>query len=51
MRYEDLPADAIEWAKISSVDLIGCALAAADEEAPQIAERCWRWAVAAAARA
>ncbi len=39
MRYEDLPVDAVEWAKISAVDLIGCALASADEEAPKIVER------------
>ena len=39
MRYQDLPAEAVEWAKISCVDMIGCALAAVDEEGPQIAER------------
>ncbi|MBI3041891.1 MAG: MmgE/PrpD family protein [Betaproteobacteria bacterium] len=39
MRYEDLPSDAVHWAKLSFTDTIGCALAAVDEEAPRIAER------------
>jgi 2-methylcitrate dehydratase PrpD len=39
MRYEDLPPEALRWAKISLIDTIGCALAAVDEEAPRIAER------------
>jgi 2-methylcitrate dehydratase PrpD len=39
MRYEDLPPEAIHWAKVSFIDAIGCALAAVDEEAPRIAER------------
>lgn len=39
MQYEDLPSDAVRWAKISFVDTIGCALAAVDEEAPQIANK------------
>jgi len=39
MRYEDLPPQAVHWAKVSIVDTIGCALAAVDEEAPRIAER------------
>ena len=39
MRYEDLPADAVEWAKISFIDTIGCAFAAVDEAGPRIATR------------
>jgi 2-methylcitrate dehydratase PrpD len=39
MRYEDLPPDALKWAKVSIVDTIGCALAGAHEDAPKIAER------------
>lgn len=39
MRYEDLPPAAVQWAKVSIIDTIGCALAAVDEEAPRIAER------------
>jgi 2-methylcitrate dehydratase PrpD len=39
LRYEDLPAEAVRWAKISIADTIGCALAAVAEEAPRIAER------------
>jgi 2-methylcitrate dehydratase PrpD len=39
MRYEDLPKEAVEWAKISVIDTIGCAFAGVDEEAPQIVER------------
>ena len=39
MRYEDLPAEAIKWAKISFIDTIGCAFAAVDEAGPQIAAR------------
>lgn len=39
MRYEDLPPEAIRWAKISFIDTIGCAFAAVDEDAPRIAER------------
>lgn len=39
MRYEDLPADAIRWAKISFVDTIGCAFAGIDEKAPRIAQK------------
>lgn len=39
LRYEDLPPEAVHWAKISLIDTIGCALAAVNEEAPRIAER------------
>lgn len=39
MRYEDLPPEAVQWAKVSIVDTIGCALAGAHEDAPRIAER------------
>ncbi len=39
MRYEELPPEAVHWAKVSIVDTIGCALAAVDEDAPRIAER------------
>ncbi|MPZ46805.1 MAG: MmgE/PrpD family protein [Betaproteobacteria bacterium] len=39
MRYEDLPPEAVQWAKVSIIDTIGCALAAVDEDAPRIAER------------
>jgi 2-methylcitrate dehydratase PrpD len=38
MNYDQLPAEAVKWAKISLVDTIACALAAADEEGPRIAE-------------
>lgn len=39
MRYEDLPADAVHWAKVSLIDTIGCALAGAHEECAAIATR------------
>src|SRR5687767_13689660 len=39
MRYEDLPAEAVQWAKISFVDTIGCAFAGIEEQAPQIAQK------------
>jgi 2-methylcitrate dehydratase PrpD len=39
MKYEQLPAKAIEWTKISLVDTIACALAGADEKGPRIAEK------------
>ncbi len=39
MRYEDLPAEAVQWAKISFVDTIGCALAAVDEQAPRLLQK------------
>lgn len=39
MRYEDLPGEAIRWAKISLVDTLGCAFAGASEEAPVIARK------------
>jgi len=38
MRFDDLPSTAVEWAKISMIDTIGCAFAGVDEEAPRIAE-------------
>ena len=39
MRYEDLPAEAVQWAKISFIDTIGCAFAGIDEPCSQIARR------------
>jgi 2-methylcitrate dehydratase PrpD len=39
MRYEDLPADAVHWAKIAIIDTLACALAGANEAAPRIAEK------------
>ncbi len=39
MQYNDLPAEAIRWAKISFVDTIGCAFAGIDEQAPRIAQQ------------
>ena len=39
MRYEDLPAEAVRWAKISFIDTIGCAFAGIDEPCSQIARR------------
>jgi len=39
MRYEDLPAEAVRWAKISFIDTIGCAFAGTDEPCAQIARR------------
>ena len=31
MQYEDLPAEALRWAKIAFVDTLGCAFAGAEE--------------------
>ena len=39
LRYEDLPAEAVRWAKISLVDTLGCAFAGADEKGPRIARK------------
>lgn len=39
MRYDDLPADAVHWAKIAIIDTVACALAGANEEATRIAEK------------
>ncbi len=39
MKYEDLPAEAVRWAKISFVDTFGCAFAGVDERGPQIARK------------
>jgi len=39
MRYEDLPADAVHWAKVALIDTVGCTLAGVPEEATLIAER------------
>lgn len=39
MKYEQLPVEAVKWAKISLVDTIASALAATDEAGPRIAER------------
>ena len=39
MKYEDLPSEAVRWAKISFIDTIGCAFAGIDEEGPQIIQK------------
>jgi 2-methylcitrate dehydratase PrpD len=39
MRYAELPADAIHWAKVALIDTLACALAGANEDAPRIAEK------------
>jgi 2-methylcitrate dehydratase PrpD len=39
MRYEDLPAEAVRWAKISFVDTVGCAFAGVNEESARIAQK------------
>ena len=39
MRYEDLPAEAVRWAKISFIDTIGCAFAGINEKSAQIAKK------------
>lgn len=39
MRYEDLPAEAVRWAKISFVDTIACAFAGTHEKGPGIVEK------------
>ncbi|MBI3936083.1 MAG: MmgE/PrpD family protein [Betaproteobacteria bacterium] len=39
MRYEALPPEAVDWAKISFIDTIACALAAAPEAGPRIVEK------------
>jgi 2-methylcitrate dehydratase PrpD len=39
MQYEDLPAEAVRWAKISFIDTIGCAFAGIDERGPQITQK------------
>lgn len=39
MRYDDLPADAVHWAKVAIIDTFACALAGAHEAAPRIAEK------------
>ncbi len=39
LRYEDLPAEAVRWAKISLVDTLGCAFAGVDEDGPRIARK------------
>jgi 2-methylcitrate dehydratase PrpD len=39
MRYENLPADAVHWAKVALIDTLACALAGTREEAPRIAEK------------
>jgi len=39
MNYSDLPSDAVRWAKISFVDLLGSAFAGANEPGPRIIER------------
>lgn len=37
MRYQDLPADALHWAKVAIVDTVACTLAGAHEDASRIA--------------
>lgn len=39
MKYEDLPAEAVRWAKISFIDTIGCAFAGIDEKGSQIVQK------------
>ncbi len=39
MHYQDLPADAVHWAKVAIIDTLACALAGANEDAPRIAEK------------
>ena len=39
MRYDDLPAEAVRWAKISFIDTIGCAFAGIDEQSARIARK------------
>lgn len=39
MRYEELPGEAVRWAKISFVDTIACAFAGIDEKGPRIVEK------------
>jgi 2-methylcitrate dehydratase PrpD len=39
LRYQQLPPEAVLWAKNSTIDLIGCALAGAGEPAPRIVEK------------
>jgi 2-methylcitrate dehydratase PrpD len=39
MRYEDLPSEAIRWAKISLVDTLGCAFAGIEEDTARIARK------------
>ena len=39
MKYEDLPAEAVKWAKISFIDTIGCALAGIDEPCSKISRK------------
>jgi 2-methylcitrate dehydratase PrpD len=39
MRYEDVPAEAVRWAKISFVDTIACAFAGTHEKGPGIVEK------------
>ena len=39
MKYEQLPAEAVKWTKISLVDTIASALAGAGEAGPRIAEK------------
>ncbi len=39
MRYEDIPEEAVLWAKISFIDTIACALAGIQEEGPSIVSR------------
>jgi 2-methylcitrate dehydratase PrpD len=39
MHYQDLPADAVHWAKVAIIDTFACALAGANEPATRIAEK------------
>jgi 2-methylcitrate dehydratase PrpD len=39
MRYEDLPPEALHWAKVAIIDTLACGLAGAPEDATRIAEK------------
>ena len=39
MRYEDLPPEAIHWAKVGILDTIGVTLAGSREDAARLVER------------
>ena len=39
IRYEDLPREAVEWAKAAVLDTVGVTLAGAREDCAQIVER------------
>ncbi|MBM3342775.1 MAG: MmgE/PrpD family protein [Betaproteobacteria bacterium] len=39
LRYDDLPSDAVHWAKVAIIDTLACALAGANEAGPRIAQK------------